>query len=238
MDAAFWEGFIVAAFVGMVIGNYATNPIYRLPRNDAIFGRKPYCGDCNAPLLPKDLFPILSWLSTRGKCRYCGAKVPGEYTLTEAWTMLVFILAYLKYGFSEIFILTAFGLTAFIMIAMMEVIDAFFSWTVLGWAIAMGTLFSALSFHSMFPALTGIFYSLLGAAAVWKLSPARNGKLPNYVPLAAAVGAWLGSDLKAYAAFLVLLAACRIAGCAFRKLPVSAYAAAALTLMAAASLFY
>ena len=44
----------------------------------------------------KDMIPILSWISLRGKCRYCGAPVSSRYTVVESlggifavvWTMI------------------------------------------------------------------------------------------------------------------------------------------------------
>ncbi len=120
-------GIIWSGFMGLAIGNFATNPIYRLPRGESLFARDPYCGDCNAPLKPRDLFPVLSWLSTGGKCRYCGARVPGAYTVTEALIGAIFVTLYLRLGWSERFVLESFGLTAFVMIAVMLFIDGFFS---------------------------------------------------------------------------------------------------------------
>ena len=44
----------------------------------------------------KDMIPILSWVSLKGKCRYCGAPVSARYTVVELlggtlavlWTMV------------------------------------------------------------------------------------------------------------------------------------------------------
>ncbi|MFZ8393333.1 prepilin peptidase, partial [Staphylococcus aureus] len=69
--------------LGPAVGNYACSVVFRLPRGQTPFERHPFCGHCNADLKPVDLFPILSWLSTRGRCRYCGGEIPALYTVVE-----------------------------------------------------------------------------------------------------------------------------------------------------------
>jgi leader peptidase (prepilin peptidase) / N-methyltransferase len=63
-------GIIWMLVLGPAVGNYACSVVYRLPRGKTPFERHPYCGHCNADLKPIDLFPIWSWLSTKGKCRF------------------------------------------------------------------------------------------------------------------------------------------------------------------------
>lgn len=188
-------GIIWSGFLGLAIGNFATNPIYRLPRNESLFARDPYCGDCNAPLKPRDLFPVLSWLSTRGKCRYCGAGVPGAYTVAEALTGLLFVVFYLKYGFSERFMLTAFGSTALIMIAMMRYIDGFFSNRTLVAVIMFGMLARTLQDATLYGFLATGYAGLMAGAVAWKLSGkpmARDmGAFPGYLKLLVAAGVWM-----------------------------------------------
>lgn len=53
------------------------------------------CPDCGHQLQSKDLVPVLSWLSTGGKCRYCSKKISVQYPLVEVTTALVFIASYL-----------------------------------------------------------------------------------------------------------------------------------------------
>lgn len=52
------------------------------------------CPNCNHELKAKDLIPVLSWLSTGGKCRYCGKKVSVQYPLVELSTAIVFVASY------------------------------------------------------------------------------------------------------------------------------------------------
>ena len=188
-------GIIFSGFLGLALGNFATNPIYRLPLNESLFARDPYCGDCNAPLKPIDLFPVLSWLMTRGKCRYCGANVPASYTVTEALSGLLFIICYLQFGFSEQFILFSFGGLSFIMIAMMLYIDNFFSNRTLMAAMMCGALYRVLHDGTMYNFAGGLYAGVMAGAVAWKISGkpmARDmGAFPSYLKLLAASGIWL-----------------------------------------------
>lgn len=188
-------GIIWSGFMGLALGNFATNPIYRLPRQESLFGKDPYCGDCDAKLMPKDLFPVLSWLMTRGRCRYCGASVPGAYTVTEALIGLLYVLCYLKFGFCEYFLLAAFGMTAFVMLGMMLTIDNFFSDRTLFAAIACGMVMRTLEEHTIYGFTSSAFMGMIAGAVAWKLSrqPMIRDAVafPGYLKLLVAAGVWL-----------------------------------------------
>lgn len=55
-----------------------------------LFGRS-HCPNCNHTLHAKDLIPIVSYLSTWGKCRYCSKKIPLSYLLREIWSWILFV---------------------------------------------------------------------------------------------------------------------------------------------------
>ncbi len=93
--------------LGPAVGNYACSVVYRLPRGQTPFERHPFCGHCNADLKPIDLFPILSWLRTRGKCRYCAGVIPSIYTVIELVCGALFVAYFLHFGISEQFLLYA-----------------------------------------------------------------------------------------------------------------------------------
>ena len=98
-------GIIWMMVLGPAVGNYACSVVYRLPRGQTPFERHPYCGECNANLKPIDLFPIISYCLTRGKCRYCGCKIPSVYTMIEVACLALFISNFLLFGISESFLL-------------------------------------------------------------------------------------------------------------------------------------
>ncbi len=71
-------GFIVGAVLGSFIKVLADRSL----KLKSFWGRS-YCAFCKKKLHWYDLFPILSYLSTFGKCRYCHKKLSFEYPLVE-----------------------------------------------------------------------------------------------------------------------------------------------------------
>jgi leader peptidase (prepilin peptidase)/N-methyltransferase len=59
---------------------------------------------CNHPLAWYDLFPLFSYLSLRGKCRYCKAKISKQYPLVEFanGAMTVLCLVFGNFGVNTI----------------------------------------------------------------------------------------------------------------------------------------
>lgn len=53
------------------------------------------CPNCKHTLAAKDLIPVLSWLSTDGKCRYCRKPISWQYPVVELTTMALFLISYL-----------------------------------------------------------------------------------------------------------------------------------------------
>jgi leader peptidase (prepilin peptidase)/N-methyltransferase len=91
---------IMMFIFGTCFGSFYNVVGYRTPRNMSIIKPNSHCTTCNHELNIKDLFPILSYIFLKGKCRYCGAKVGLFYPIFETITGLLFSLCYLKYGFS------------------------------------------------------------------------------------------------------------------------------------------
>lgn len=95
--------FIHALFMlgtGLAFGSFVTLASYRLPRDEDIVVKPSRCPQCGTKLGFFDLWPVLSWLCSRGKCRHCGARVPARYPLTELATGAMFLGIYWQFGFS------------------------------------------------------------------------------------------------------------------------------------------
>jgi leader peptidase (prepilin peptidase)/N-methyltransferase len=87
----FLTGAIIAAIYGAVVGSFLNVCIYRLPRGESLVHPPSHCPTCDARLRPKDLVPVLSYLSLRGKCRYCKTRISPRYAVIEAITALLFL---------------------------------------------------------------------------------------------------------------------------------------------------
>ncbi|MEN6644446.1 MAG: prepilin peptidase [Armatimonadia bacterium] len=70
--------------LGAAIGSFLNVVIYRLPRAESIAYPPSHCFSCGARLTVVDLFPILSYVLLRGRCRHCGRGFSPRYALVEA----------------------------------------------------------------------------------------------------------------------------------------------------------
>lgn len=70
---------------------------------------------CSTRLKPLDLIPVLSYLFSRGKCRYCGTSFSPRYALVELLTALLFVWCFQVFGLS-LMLLKAFILTSFLIV--------------------------------------------------------------------------------------------------------------------------
>lgn len=85
---------VVLAF-GLVIGSFLNVVIYRFHTGRSLNDRS-HCLSCGQTLNWFELFPVLSYLFLRGRCRSCRSFIPYRYALVEALTAGLFLLAYLK----------------------------------------------------------------------------------------------------------------------------------------------
>ncbi len=98
-------GFILAGFLGLCLGSFATALTYRIPRGISwIFNAKSparsACPTCGHTLSIRDLVPVFSWLLSRGKCCYCSERIAPFYPLVELSTALAVLLLYAAWGFT------------------------------------------------------------------------------------------------------------------------------------------
>lgn len=89
--------FVVFLF-GACAGSFVNCLAMRLVRGEKIARGRSHCMACGHTLGVRDLFPIVSWLCLRGKCRFCGEKISPRYPLTELLSALVFVAALLRFG--------------------------------------------------------------------------------------------------------------------------------------------
>lgn len=107
----------VVAFIlfGLAFGSLATALSHRLPQGLPIANDRSRCPKCDKVLGPLDLFPVLSWLVFRGRCRHCGQAISWRYPAIELVVAALFAAAWWHFGGetvpAAILALTAFGLT-------------------------------------------------------------------------------------------------------------------------------
>ncbi len=108
--------FIAYIFVfifGAIVGSFLNVVIHRVPREQSIVFPNSACPNCKTAIKPYDNIPLVGWLMLGGKCRNCKEKISPRYPAVELLTAIVFLLTYLRIGF------TAFLPVALIFVALM-----------------------------------------------------------------------------------------------------------------------
>lgn len=83
--------YIIIFAIGALFGSFYSLAIYRIPKKQDITHTRSYCPNCNHKLGFFDMFPILSYLFLRGKCRYCKRKISPRYILLEVFSGITFL---------------------------------------------------------------------------------------------------------------------------------------------------
>lgn len=86
--------------LGTIFGSFYNVVIYRLPRKESIVVGSSHCTNCNTPIKPYDLIPILSYVLLQGKCRQCKHPISSRYASIELLTGITFALTYMRFNFS------------------------------------------------------------------------------------------------------------------------------------------
>lgn len=86
--------------LGASIGSFLGVLIDRLPKEKSINGRSK-CDLCHHQLGWNDLIPILSFLSLKGRCRYCKKKLSLFFPLIEIITAAMFVFVFFIPGLSK-----------------------------------------------------------------------------------------------------------------------------------------
>ncbi len=86
--------FLIIIFVfGLCAGSFLNVIIYRLPKNERIFGRS-CCPYCKKTIAWYDLIPGFSFCRLLGKCRFCRKKISWQYPIVEIATGALFLLIF------------------------------------------------------------------------------------------------------------------------------------------------
>ncbi len=83
---------------GTCVGSFLNVVICRVPQGKSIVYPPSHCPSCLHPLRPADLLPVVSYMSLKGKCRYCGCRISPQYPAVEVVTGILFFLAFIRYG--------------------------------------------------------------------------------------------------------------------------------------------
>ncbi len=177
--------------LGLIVGSFINVVIYRLPEELSIVKPPSHCPQCNTRLKVIDLIPVFSFISTGGKCRYCGNKISYQYPFVELLTAFFFLIVYLKFSLTAEFFMMILLLSALIAISFIDYKYMIIPNLITYSGIIIGFL-SAIIFDyiTIFDSLLGIFIPALLLFLVALLF--KGGMGMGDVKLVSMLGAFLG----------------------------------------------
>jgi len=100
-DTVFRSLFAILTFVtGMCVGSFLNVCIHRIPREISVAFPPSECPDCGSKIRSTDLIPVVSYIMLKGKCRECKSPISIRYPAVELLTGILWLIAFLRYGFS------------------------------------------------------------------------------------------------------------------------------------------
>lgn len=81
--------------LGLIFGSFLNATAYRLNKRQSLTAGRSRCESCGHLLNALDLFPVVSWVGLRGKCRYCGKPISWQHPVVELATGLAFAASYI-----------------------------------------------------------------------------------------------------------------------------------------------
>lgn len=91
---------IFVILAGLCFGSFLNVCIYRIPLGQSILTPPSSCPKCKNRLKATDMIPVLSYILLKGKCRYCNEPVSIRYPVVEVFTAAIWLVIYLRYGFT------------------------------------------------------------------------------------------------------------------------------------------
>lgn len=208
--------YALLALLGLIIGSFINAVVWRLRSGESITHGRSMCPNCKHQLSPLDLIPVLSWLTLKGKCRYCKKPYGAHYIFVELATAGLFALSgmYLLSLGAITFIFWLAILTLLIILALYDAQWYELPNRVMHPALALAAVYFVLQFKAT-DGLLQLFVATIAAAvfyAAWWLSGGRlmggaDSKLvllmglilpPRLLLVALALGFMLGGFGAAY----------------------------------------
>jgi leader peptidase (prepilin peptidase) / N-methyltransferase len=203
--------FVVVA--GLIFGSFLNVCISRLPPHESIVRPRSHCPRCGAPITVRDNIPLLSFVLLRGHCRACHKPIAWRYPAIELALVALWLLCWLKLGFTLEALGTA--VLSFLLLGLaamdaetMRLPDAF---TLPG--IVLGIVYSAAICGRVRCALLSAAWAAAGAAIILAVSATywlmrkRPGMGIGDAKLVALIAAWLGPIQGLLVLFFGVLAA-------------------------------
>ena len=141
--------------IGLLLGNFVTTAIYRIPKGITIAGfdkrntQPPFCGVCRHFLRFYEYLPLLSWITTHGQCNYCGVSINRLYMAIEISGCIGATILYWLIGLSEIYVLLLFDLAITLLAIGLFIEEQKIYWSVVFVMTGLGVVYNALVYGTI-----------------------------------------------------------------------------------------
>ena len=112
---------IIVFVFGLVFGSFYNVIGYRLPNGMSIVKPSSSCPKCNHKLRFYELIPVISYVILRGKCSKCKNKISLFYPIFELLTGFMFLISYIKFGFTIDFLIAIIFVSILIIISISDI---------------------------------------------------------------------------------------------------------------------
>lgn len=185
--------FLFISIIGMIVGSFLNVCIYRISREESILYPQSHCGICNNRLKPMDLIPLISYIFLRGKCRYCGEKIPLRYPIIEIFNCILYLIVYWKCGFSILTVKFCILASLLIVIGLIDYStqDVYTSTTLFG--LVIGLIFIAIQYFIYKESVSNLFIGgLIGILLIGSIVFFTKGMGEGDIEIAGVCGLFLG----------------------------------------------
>lgn len=88
--------------LALVFGSFLNCAAMRIVRGEDFIHGRSRCPFCGKELAPIDLIPVISWLLSGARCRYCKEKISARYPATELGFAALCVGLYLRFGYGAL----------------------------------------------------------------------------------------------------------------------------------------
>jgi len=111
----------LAGVLGLILGSFATCAGHRLARGGSVLSpARSYCPACGHTLTWRENIPLLGWLAQAGRCRFCQARIPARYPLTELANGAFALCAMAVFGPTPHFLAAVCFATLFLVLSLID----------------------------------------------------------------------------------------------------------------------
>lgn len=93
--------YIFMAIFGLIMGSFSCCMGYRIPNKISVIKPSSFCPNCKRKLKWYMNIPLISYLALHGDCAYCKKPIDPIYPIVEFSTMILYLLAFYRFGLTN-----------------------------------------------------------------------------------------------------------------------------------------